>query len=463
MIDIDRDKYFTSCNVGIVGAGYVGLVVAGILSERGHYVGVYDINKDKLNILNQGKIYISEPHLEEYFDRNKRNAIEIYDSLEELVLYKNIIFVTVGTPNGTEYVDQVAKDIGTALRSRKDYPRRYIILKSTVPPTYVSKFAQTIKSYAGGEIPVIYNPEFLSEGNATCDMTYPDKLVIGTKDGKIPHKIRELYEKVYPDMNKILISTTWENAAMIKYANNAFLASKITFINQIADVCENIPNCDVNVVAKGIGYDDRISPKFLKAGLGYGGSCLTKDIKAMLDFHEMPLKMLETVNMCNYGRRFIPRDIMWNVWKSEDFKHKTIAILGLSFKPNTDDIRDSPAITIIDQILKNKVFEGMRINVYDPKATEDFKNLYSGVGTKLVRCPSAKYALKGADMAIICTDWDEFKTLDADDFKLLMNDPIVIDGRRLYDPEKLIREGIKYYGIGYGNNAINRKKASKSN
>jgi len=464
VINITRkEKFYSSKNVGVIGAGYVGLVVAGFLSSKGHNVGVYDIDKTKLDMLKNKKFYIHEKGLDKLFEK-----VKVYDTLEELVEYKNIFFVTIGTPSKTNgdielsYLDRAAVEIGRGISKKKNtlYPT-YVVLKSTVPPTYVSKFAYKIKNYAGKNVEVIYNPEFLSEGMAVYNVTYPDKIVIGTKNGELPLDIMELYEKAYTDFSDRLFLTNWENAAMIKYANNAFLSTKISYINQIADICEIVPNCDVNVVAKALGYDDRISPRFLRAGLGYGGSCFTKDLAAISLFatnNKIETPLLEAVTRVNKDRRVIPVKIAENLWNNPE-KHKIIAILGISFKPGTDDIRDSPAISIIQYL--RSILKNITIQIYDPEANnEAVRNVFRKDFSRVIRCPSAKFALKGADMAVICTDWDEFKSLESDDFMLLMNEPVVIDGRRILDPEKLIKDGIKYYGIGYGNNAINRKEIS---
>ena len=455
-----RERIYGSYSVGVIGMGYVGLVVAGVLSAKGHYVKVYDIDQNKLNQIEKGECYISEPGLDKLYDKNK---IRVSKTIQEIVNESEIIFVTVGTPSNTDgsinlsYVEKVAEDIGKVLRTVPHYHKKHIILKSTVVPTTTFQFANIIKfnSCEYTNFNVLYSPEFLAEGNAISDMLHPDKVVIGVEDGKtVPFAVKEMFEKVYGEEQKWVV-TTWENAEMIKYANNAFLSTKISFINQIADMCEKIPNCDVNEVARALGYDSRISPLFLRAGLGYGGSCFTKDLDAISNFAIDELNvdpsLFSIVNSTNHKRRFIPVDLIREQpWRREDgtINEKTIAILGLSFKPNTDDIRDSPALTIIDSILKNNMFKRIKINVYDPQAADIERH---GYGTRLVRCPSAKYALKGTDMAIICTEWDEFYTLEPDDFLLLMDEPIVIDGRRvLKDPERFIKAGIKYYGIGYG-------------
>jgi len=445
--------------------GYVGLVGCGVLSEH-HRTFYYDIDQTKMTKLKNNEIYIKEPELGELYKKGS-NCPEPLQSISEMVRRCQIIFVTVGTPSGddgavnTDYVMSVARDLGKALaiNPRGYYGNISIILKSTVPPTTTRDFAIMLNNYrAQDKYELLYSPEFLAEGRAVLDMKIPDKVVIGSyKEKPISENVTTMFEKMYgeKEFRKLLVHTSWENAEMIKYANNAFLATKITFINQIANICENVRNTDVNVIAKALGKDSRISPRFLKAGLGYGGSCFTKDIAGIVNFAdniESNSYLLKTINKINMGRRFVPVLLAGKVWKS--FENKTVAVLGISFKPNTDDIRDAPAIDIIKSFLEL----GVKVNVYDPEADQEaFKREFLGNGSNLVRCPSAKYALKNSDMAILVTEWDEFGILEADDFILLMNEPFVFDGRRqIINPERLISKGVKYYGIGYGNNnAIN--------
>jgi len=464
-------KHYSSVNVGFIGMGYVGLVACAVIGKE-HYTHYYDTNSDKMRLIKNKDLYINEPYLSETFKDNRMEA-KGRTSIADLVKSCRIIFVTVGTPSNDDgsvdvsYVMDVAKAVGKGIaKVDESYnTTRYVILKSTVPPSTTKRFTSIIAEYAKGRsFDVLYSPEFLSEGTAIYDMENPDKIVIGTCNKRpIHNSVIEMFEKMYGGekaFKKLLMHTTWGNAEMIKYANNAFLATKVNFINQIADICEVSHDTDVNIVAEALGKDLRINPKFLRAGLGFGGSCFTKDIKGIAHYAEsrgVPVGSLRMVDMENHDRRNIPTEIASTLW-GMDLKGKKIAILGLTFKPNTDDVRDAPAIDIIRYLLE----AGADVQVYDPKAeSRALSREFHNVGTRIVRCPSAKYALKNADMVVLVTEWDEFNILEADDFLLLMNTPVVVDGRRIIgSPEKLISKGIKYYGIGYGNNAINRQKIS---
>ena len=447
-------------DIGIIGAGYVGLSIAAALLEQGYNVCVYEAVKEKRDNLKSENIYISEPGVTVQITGRPQRFV-VADTLYDMFQYCHLIFVCVGTPsdiNGDvdlQYVKQVAKEIGQEIQNK--ITKTHIILKSTVPPGTTRMFERIIAEHSGIEkdlldkefyYSVYYSPEFLAEGTAIRDFNEPDKVVIGYGNNKMKYKVENWLKNYHREVmgrefNKI-VSTTWENAEMIKYANNAFLATKITFINQIANICETIKGGDVEIIAKALGMDRRISPHFLRAGLGYGGSCFTKDLNALAIFAEKQGAngdMFESINWYNFNQRIKPVYLLFDKW-GFDMKNKTVAILGLTFKPDTDDTRDSPALDIIERLLRND----MKVKVHDPLAKIDSSGKFIGVKQTV----TPKEALKDADAVIICTEWNQYRELTAEDYRLLMREPMVIDGRGVInDPESFIRQGIEYYGIGY--------------
>lgn len=455
-----RRKYYQTRRIGIIGLGYVGQTLAAFLAD-GNIVTCYDIDKSRMQKIKESKKGdIKEKDLNLYIHRAMdKNKLYFADSLLEM-LDKSLefLFVTVGTPSYDDgsidltAVNSVAMSIGIELSKIKisEYMCPLtIVLKSTVIPGTTREFISIIEKYSkrkeGKDFYVVYNPEFLREGSAINDLEYPQKIVLGGSRKSLK-EIKEFYEEYYVDsmgidgIEEMIISTTYENAELVKYANNAFLATKISFINEIANICEKTPNTDVGVIAEALGLDDRISPKFLRAGLGYGGSCFSKDVEALIKYSKEDALVLKSVFRKNKYQREKPLTIT-DAWLGKD---KTVAILGVAFKPETDDIRDAPAIYLIDVILKG----GATVRVYDPEVSAEV--LISKFDGNLIVTASAKHALKGADYAIICTEWDEFKKLDPNDFKLLMNKPVLFDGRRIFDPKTFIKAGVTYYGIGHG-------------
>jgi len=472
---------YDSKRIGIIGMGYVGLALAGVYGQS-NYIYCLDINPHILTDIQNGTVKCAEPELEELLKivhDKKKHIVQLSQTMSakprEVVERADYIFVTVGTPsleNGEislGHVWAVAETIGKELQYRTGWKTPYIILKSTVLPGTTRKFVNIIEKYSkkkeGEDFFVVYSPEFLREGRAVFDLKNPNKIVLGGRPYAVKHMqafFEDFYKNTKDATSGTFFLTNYVNAEMIKYANNCFLASKISFINQIANICAKIPGADVNNIAMAIGLDHRISPQFLRAGLGFGGSCFTKDLEALANYGDkmgVSTDFLWEIDTVNLEQRELPLHIINNVFS--DLKGKTIAVLGLTFKPNTDDVRDSPALQIVRLLLSY----GATVTVYDPKAPDkalaDVVVKYPG---KIIRLPSAKYALKGADFAVICTEWEEFSRLEADDFMLLMESPYVFDGRRVLDPEKLIKAGVHYYGVGYGNsNAIPRTETSPFN
>ncbi len=424
--------------VCVVGTGYVGLVAGCCLADLGNDVICVDIDETKINRLKKGEIPIFEPGLAELVERNsKEGRLNFTTNLAEAIKDSETIFIAVGTPmsdNGEaemKYVYQVAEDIGKAMDSYK-----VIINKSTVPVGSGGKVMEIISKNYSGEFDVVSNPEFLREGSAIRDFMEPDRVVIGASSEKAAEVVKGLYE---PLKSEILV-TDVESAEIIKYASNAFLATKISFINEIANLCGKV-GADVETVSHGMGLDKRIGKHFLNAGCGYGGSCFPKDVKAIMHTAKengLEMNIVRAADEVNKRQKIIP------VEKAEemlgDLKGKNIALLGLAFKPNTDDMRDASSIEIVKLLLER----GAKVNAFDPVAKEEAKKIL----------PEISYggtmydALKGADLMIIATEWNEFKEMDLEKAKEVMNSHAIVDGRNILNKQKALDLGFKYTGIG---------------
>ena len=432
----------------VVGLGYVGLCLAAGLANKGYPVTCVDIDKEKIAMVASGKSPIYEPGLDELLAEGvQAGRIVASTDLVSGVLDSDIIFICVGTPcNEAGYIDlshvrAAAQTIGLALHNKAGYP--VVSVKSTViPGTTDGVVKPLLEQYsgkrAGKDFGLAMTPEFLREGSAIQDMMVPDKTVIGSIDEKSRKILTRLFS-VFPGPQ---VTCDLRTAEMIKYANNAFLATKISFINEIANLCEKF-GADSAIVAHAIGLDARIGPKFLMAGCGFGGSCFPKDVKALysagkqagyeskilkatLDVNEhQPMRVVEAVNKLLGA-----------------IKGKKIAVLGLSFKPDTDDMRDAPAIKIINGLLAC----GASVVAYDPAAISNAKRLF---GTKITFASSTPDALATADAAIIVTEWAQFRQLTPSDFKKAMKIPVIVDGRKIYNPKEMQSAGIKYFQIGY--------------
>jgi UDPglucose 6-dehydrogenase len=406
------------------------------------------IEKDssKLNKLSQGISPIYEPGLTEMLQKHiKQNKIHFTDKIEDGIVFSDIIFLCVGTPQNDDgkadlsQVEEVAKEMAKNMKSYK-----LIIEKSTVPVNTHQWVKTVIKRYARKniEFDIASNPEFLKEGSAIRDFMNPDRIVVGLEGERAKQIFKQIY-KPFTDKKVPLIITTPAAAELIKHASNSFLATKISYINMVSALCEKV-GADINMVAEGMGYDKRIGMDFLKAGIGYGGSCFPKDVKAFIKIaeeHGIDFNLLEEVEKINTTRRikFVEKvdDILWII------KDKNIAVWGLAFKPNTDDIREAPAIDIVRELEK----VGANLRLYDPKANENFKSIFSE--KQNLKYFKDKYdALKDADALLIITEWDEFIKADLSRVKENMKLPIIIDGRNIFSAKIMKEKGFEYHSIG---------------
>jgi len=427
-------------NICVIGAGHVGLVTGACFAELGHSVICMDDDVKKIEGLKNNVLPFYEPGLEVMVLQNKRaGRLSFTHSLEDSIAGSDIIFVAVGTPqksNGEAdltSVENVAKRIACALDGYK-----LIVEKSTVPIKTGDWISKTIKSNCkkGVEFDVASNPEFLREGTAVHDFMQPDRIVLGVETEKAAKLLIELYKPI----NAPVVRTNVKTAELIKHASNSFLALKISYINAISNICEKT-GADVLKVAEGMGCDKRIGKDFLNAGVGYGGYCLPKDISAFIKMAEeigYDFELLKAVQRVNdYQRQQILRkakDALWNL------QGKTVGILGLAFKPNTDDMRESPSIYIIKELQKQEVL----IKAYDPQAMEAAKDFLQGVEY----CQNPYEVASGSDALIFVTEWDEFRNLDFVKIKRLLKQPIIIDGRNMFDPLTVKEHGLSYFGIG---------------
>jgi len=438
-------------NICIVGLGFVGLSMATVVASKGFKVIGIENDNEKCKLINQKKIPFFEPQVEDLLKDTLGKSFQVTTDLEEAVTKSDIIFICVGTPSQPDgsvdltYIEKACQAIGTLLKKENSF--KIIVIKSTVPPMTTSKLVKnTLEKFSSKksetDFGLCMNPEFLKEGTAVEDMLNPHLVVIGASDEKTKKILHEFYEKLYTQKTPPMLDTTTTNAELIKYVNNSFLATKISFINTIANICNQIEGADVEVIAKAIGYDPRIGPLFLKAGPGFGGSCFPKDVSGFLNFSKSigyrPL-LLESTNKVNQNQPYIILEMIKKQLKN--FEGKTLSILGLSFKKNTDDIRESVSTKIVKSLLENK---GV-IKVHDPMAIPNFRKVFRD---KITYCESPKECISGSDCCVILTDWDEYGSLSAEDFKNNMNFPCVIDARRMLDPKKML--SIDYTAIGYG-------------
>jgi len=459
--------------IAIIGTGYVGLVTGTCLSDFGLDVVCVDKNNEKIECLNSGKVPIYEPNLEALIKKSvKANRLTFTTDLKKAVKQPKVIFIAVGTPSNNDgsanlkQIEKVAQQIAVSMNEYK-----VIVNKSTVPIGTATKIKEIINSSSPSplrgegrvrvksssviarseatrqsqptskpfDFDIVSNPEFLREGSAVYDFTHPDKIVIGTTSPKALKIMQEIYRPLYL-IDTPFVITNPETAELIKYACNAFLATKITFINEIANLCDKI-GADVHQIAKAMGLDGRISPKFLHPGPGYGGSCFPKDTEALYHFASTcgyEFKLLKGVISANKRQR----ELMIEKIKHHlgDLKGKTIAILGLAFKQNTDDIRKSPSIDIIQLLLK----EGSHIRCFDPLAMKNTKKILPD----LTYCQDEYETAQGSDALIIATEWNQFRNLDLLKIKKSLKSPILLDLRNLYEPEKTKNLGFVYDGVG---------------
>ncbi len=413
-------------NISVIGSGYVGLVTGVCLADFGHHITLMDVDKEKIEKLKKGLSPIYEPGLEELMKKNK-NIIEYTTSLNDAI--KDVIFLCLPTPtkdNGeadTSYIFEVSEKLSKIIKDDV-----LIVVKSTVP-------VGTCKQLKGffDKADIVSNPEFLREGNAIYDFMNPDRIVIGVEN----ERSRKIMEKVYIKQKDKIIFMDLNSAEMTKYASNAFLALKISFINEVAQLCEKT-GANINYVKKGVGSDKRIGEHFLSAGIGWGGSCFPKDTSALIKIgekHGLDMKIIKAARKVNYNQRSFFVNKILNHYK--DLNGKTLAVLGLAFKPNTDDMRDAPSIDIIRKLLKYNA----KINAYDPAAINNAKKIF---GDKVCFKESVYDAVKDVDGVIILTEWDEFVNMDLEKVKNLVKNRVIFDGRNCIKIEK----DFIYYGIG---------------
>ena len=427
----------------VIGTGYVGLVTGTCFSETGNYVTCVDIDKYKVDRLNSGKITIYEPGLEKIFLRNvNEGRLKFTTKLEEVLEDSQIIFLALPTPPSEDgsadlkYVLDVANKLGKLLNGYK-----VIVNKSTVPVGTADKVQKTIELNYKGKFDVVSNPEFLREGVAVDDFMKPDRIVVGTNSEKAKKLISQLYTPFVRQGNPIIFMNT-HSSELTKYAANSFLATKISFMNEIAQLCERM-GANVDDVRKGIGTDERIGKRFLFPGIGYGGSCFPKDVKALINSSEKinyDFKILKSVEKVNSEQKLELINKI-NFYYNNDLKGKHFGLWGLAFKPNTADIREAPALNIINELIKR----GASLQVYDPEAMANVKDL---VGDKVKYSNNQYDAIKNVDALIIATEWNEFRTPNFDLMKTLLKNKVIFDGRNLYQIEKMKGLGYHYESIG---------------
>ncbi len=460
-------------NITVVGSGYVGLVAAACFADMGHEVISVDNDVNKTSLLQRGEVPIHEQYLPELLARHRGQRIRFSSELAEAVRASDAIFIAVGTPQAGEghadlsYVESVARELARAINGYK-----LIVEKSTVPVfthDWIRK-VMLLNGAAADSFDVASNPEFLREGSAVADFLYPDRIVVGADNVRSAALLRAIYAPLTggsyyggsaavppPDGARIpppLIETNAKSAELIKHACNAFLAMKISFINAVANLCESV-GADVRQVCDGIGADERIGQRFLSPGIGYGGSCFPKDLMAFravarecgYDFRLLD----EVININEDQRHRFLRKVRQALWT---LRGKKLGVLGLSFKGGTDDVRESPAVAIVQMLLK----EGSEICAYDPAAAKNAAQILPGTGISYASSPYE--AASGADALLILSDWAEFASLDLDRLHSLLAYPIIIDGRNLYDPTTMANRGFLYYSVGRPNVQPGALKAS---
>ena len=429
--------------ITVIGSGYVGLVVGACLSEMGNNVICVDNNKDKLDSIQKGVLPVYEPGLDELIKTNVcESRLSFTDDIESAVKASKIIFIAVGTPQGEDgsadlkYVYQVADTIGSFMNEYK-----VVVDKSTVPVGTADKVAEIIKSKTNIEFDVVSNPEFLKQGAAVDDFLKPDRVIIGSNSKKATDIMQELYAPFLRTGNPVIVMDV-KSAEMTKYAANSFLAVKISYANEIANICEKV-GADAEMVRIGMCSDKRIGTQFLFPGLGYGGSCFPKDVKALIktakDFN-CDSSLLESADIVNKKQRMLFVDKILNYYNN-DIKDKTFAIWGLAFKPKTNDMREAPSITIINELLN----KGAKIKAYDPKAFDLAKLIF---GDKITYSKNAYDALIDSNALLLLTEWNEFRRPDFDRIKSLLKTPVIFDGRNQYDSNRLKNKGFSYFCVG---------------
>lgn len=426
--------------IAVIGTGYVGLVTGVCFAELGNQVTCIDNDAKKIKALKKMVVPIYEPGIEELVRRNfKEKRLKFTTAIKEGIKNSSVVFIAVGTPSHPDgeadltYVENVAREIARHLNGYK-----LIVEKSTVPVETGKWIERTIRIYKKNkaQFDVASNPEFLREGSAVSDFMHPDRVVIGVESKRSEQLLRELYRP----LKVPLVVTDINSAELIKHASNSFLATKISFINAVSQVCQRV-GADISKVAEGMGLDKRIGRRFLDAGIGYGGSCFPKDVDAFIHLSDKSgydFALLKEVRRINDAQKdFLVKLIKKEMWILKD---KTIGIWGLAFKPGTDDMRNAPSVEIIKALQQ----EGARIRAFDPQAMAKARECIRGI----IFCKDAYDAAKGSDCLVVITEWNEFKEIDLKRIKKSLRQPLIFDGRNIYDPSQMARQGFRYYCIG---------------
>jgi UDPglucose 6-dehydrogenase len=431
--------------IAVIGTGYVGLVTSTCLAESGNTVIGIDKDAAKIETLKSGKLPIYEPGLLELVQRNRREErLAFTTDLKQGIEQAQLVFIAVGTPPSADGAADLSAlwAVSEAVAKNLDGPK-ILVIKSTVPVGANHAVAERIAPLANHRLDVASNPEFLKEGAAVDDFMKPDRVVVGVRRPEVGEALRELYAPFLRTERPFLIMSP-ESAEMTKYVANAMLATKISFINEMANFCERL-GADINDVRRGIGHDARIGFPFLFPGVGYGGSCFPKDVRALISLSrakDVPLRLMEAVEKVNEAQKRVLGQKIRKHYGNK-LKQKTLAIWGLAFKPRTDDVREAPALTLIDELLA----EGVQLRVHDPEAMANVRAQY---GDKLVYCDRPYGAVEGADGLVIATEWQEFRHPDFEIMRRLMREPVIFDGRNLYEPKPVATAGFTYYAIGRG-------------
>jgi UDPglucose 6-dehydrogenase len=430
--------------IAVVGTGYVGLVAGACFAENGNEVVCVDKDAAKVKALQRGKIPIYEPGLEEVVRRNRtEKRLSFTTALDKAVKHSQIVFIAVGTPTGEDgsadlqHVLAVARDTAKAMNGYK-----VIVNKSTVPVGTAAKVREVVRRETTHPFSVVSNPEFLKQGAAIEDFMKPDRVVIGAEDPRGADLMKELYAPFTRTGAPIMLMDC-ASAELCKYAANAMLATRISFMNEVANVCESV-GADVDQVRRAVAADRRIGPSFLFPGVGYGGSCFPKDVKAMLRFaaaEQYDFQILQSVEAVNDAQKLRLLRKLERHFGSGGLKGKRIAIWGLAFKPRTDDMREAPAVPLIQGLLA----AGATVHAYDPEALKVARGIF---GSKVTYAENGYAALTGADALVIVTEWNEFREPDFAKIKKLLRNPVIFDGRNIYTPEQMRAHGFTYYSIG---------------